>query len=156
MTPNQQPPISSAGTGPRSATVSALGLVLAGSLVGLAGCGRSAPIDALSDLSGDPDVAGVSITSPDTVVETVPSAIGETTTTTFVPPPQVFYTIQPGDTLSVIASRYEVTIEALAQANGITDVNTIRPGQELVIPVDPVAVEVAVEPAPESTAPAQP
>jgi LysM repeat protein len=44
----------------------------------------------------------------------------------------------------------------LAQANGITDVNTIRPGQELVIPVDPVAVEVAVEPSPESTAPAQP
>jgi LysM repeat protein len=154
------PPTPTPGTAARSrrpggaVAAGCAGLVAA--VAALAGCGRSAPIDALSDLSGDPDIAGVSVTSPDAVVETVPTAPGETTTTALVAPAQVFYTIQPGDTLSVIATQYDVTIEALAQANGITDVNNIRPGQELVIPVAPVEVDVAVDTALEPASPEQP
>ena len=44
------------------------------------------------------------------------------------------YVIQPGDTLSVIAERFGISVAVLSEANGITDVNTIRPGQELNIP----------------------
>lgn len=44
------------------------------------------------------------------------------------------YTVQPGDTLGIIASRYGVTVEALAAANGIVDVNRIEVGQVLAIP----------------------
>jgi LysM repeat protein len=36
--------------------------------------------------------------------------------------------------LGEIASRFSVTVEALAQANGITDLDHIEEGQVLVIP----------------------
>lgn len=44
------------------------------------------------------------------------------------------YTVQPGDTLGVIATRFGVDVTALAAANGIADVNLISAGQVLVIP----------------------
>lgn len=49
--------------------------------------------------------------------------------------PQVVYTVQPGDTLWVIAVRYGVTVEAIVEANGIENPNLIYPGQRFVIPV---------------------
>lgn len=117
-------------------------LVFCVAMIGLASCGRSAPVDALSDVGSDPDIAGVSITSPDAVVTTIPSAEGETTTSsTLIVPQQILYTVQPGDTLSVIASSYGVTIQDLAAYNGITDVNAISPGLELAIPPTPIEVD---------------
>lgn len=44
------------------------------------------------------------------------------------------YTVQPGDTLFVIANRFGVALDALAAANGIADINVIAVGQVLVIP----------------------
>ena len=44
------------------------------------------------------------------------------------------YTVQPGDTLFVIANRFGVDLTNLAAANGITDINLISVGQVLVIP----------------------
>ena len=44
------------------------------------------------------------------------------------------YTIQKGDTLSAIAKRYGTTVQAIAEANGITDVNKIYVGDSLNIP----------------------
>lgn len=44
------------------------------------------------------------------------------------------YTIQPGDTLSGIAQRFGTTVEQLARANNIQQLNLIRPGMSLVIP----------------------
>ena len=49
-------------------------------------------------------------------------------------PGQQTYIVQNGDTLGEIASRFSVTVEALAQANGITDLDHIEEGQVLVIP----------------------
>jgi uncharacterized protein YraI len=45
-----------------------------------------------------------------------------------------YHTILPGETLSTIAQRYGVTIQALAAANGIYNVDRIYYGQQLVIP----------------------
>ncbi|MBT2583103.1 LysM peptidoglycan-binding domain-containing protein [Planococcus sp. ISL-109] len=45
------------------------------------------------------------------------------------------YTVKAGDTLYSIAKKYNVTVAALAAANNITNVNLIRVGQVLVIPV---------------------
>ena len=44
------------------------------------------------------------------------------------------YIVQQGDTLAEIAIQFEVTLEELARANNITDVNHIESGQELIIP----------------------
>lgn len=44
------------------------------------------------------------------------------------------YTVQAGDTLGSIATRFETTVAILAQANRIENVNLIRVGQELDIP----------------------
>lgn len=44
------------------------------------------------------------------------------------------YTVQAGDTLSVIASRYGVTVSAIVNINAITVSTVLRPGQVLLIP----------------------
>jgi len=49
----------------------------------------------------------------------------------------VVHEVQPGEYLTLIASRYGSTASAIAAANAIKDLNLIFPGQELVIPVHP-------------------
>ncbi|GAB4415448.1 MAG: hypothetical protein Kow002_00540 [Anaerolineales bacterium] len=44
------------------------------------------------------------------------------------------YIVQSGDTLSSIASRFNITVADLMDANGISDPNLLSAGQELVIP----------------------
>jgi LysM repeat protein len=44
------------------------------------------------------------------------------------------YVVQSGDRLGDIAARHATTISALADLNGLTDVNVIRAGQELEVP----------------------
>ncbi|MEZ4706626.1 MAG: LysM peptidoglycan-binding domain-containing protein [Caldilineaceae bacterium] len=44
------------------------------------------------------------------------------------------HSVQYGESLSIIAARYGVSAQALANANGIYNVNMIRVGQVLVIP----------------------
>jgi TolB protein len=45
------------------------------------------------------------------------------------------YTVKRGETLSEIASRFGVSVQAIADANGISNPALIRPGQVLIIPV---------------------
>ena len=44
------------------------------------------------------------------------------------------YVVQPGDMLSAIAQKYSVSLQALAEANKIADVNSLVVGQTLTIP----------------------
>lgn len=44
------------------------------------------------------------------------------------------YVVQPGDTLSVIAAQYGVSVDSLAALNGITNPDLLRVGQVLLIP----------------------
>ena len=56
---------------------------------------------------------------------------------------EVTYTVQPGDTLSVIARDHGVSTNALAEANGIANQHLIRVGQVLSVPVaEPVSYTV--------------
>ncbi|MEM7322618.1 MAG: LysM domain-containing protein [Actinomycetota bacterium] len=101
-------------------------------------CGRSAPEDAVAELdpSQEPSSAGIQATSASSVVP--PAATTSTTTATTQPPaaaePAGTYVVQAGDTLSVIAEQFGVSTAAISEANGITDINAIQPGQELIIP----------------------
>jgi LysM repeat protein len=56
-----------------------------------------------------------------------PGGGGSTTST-------VRYTVQYGDTLNLIAARYGVSIQAIAQASNLADINILRVGQVLTIP----------------------
>jgi LysM repeat protein len=63
----------------------------------------------------------------------------------------VKHTVQPGESLGIIARKYQVTTGELAAANSITDPSKVRAGQTLVIPGFKA---VGSKPAPVATAPA--
>ncbi len=46
------------------------------------------------------------------------------------------YVVQPGDTLSLIARRYDTTVQAIAERNNIPNPNLIYVSQRLIIPSD--------------------
>lgn len=75
-----------------------------------------------------------------------------------LPPTPLVYTVQAGDTLGAIAQRYDVSLEALLAANGLTDPNVLNPGQQLVIPSDDLPPPATPEPtaAPVATVPPLP
>lgn len=89
----------------------------------LASCGRNAPEEGATTLE-----ASISPSSTAAVITTLPP--------TTVPPPTTTpeYIIQQGDSLSIIAERFGVSTEDLANFNGIEDANNIRVGQKLTIP----------------------
>lgn len=86
---------------------------------------------------------------------TIPGGDAPAPAPTPVPVPQPeggIYVVQPGDTLTRIALRHGVTVQALALANGISNLNVIYVGQQLIIPGgSPVA-----PPAPSPTPPPPP
>jgi LysM repeat protein len=63
-----------------------------------------------------------------------PTATVEPPTATPTPEPVVEHTVVAGETLSIIAARYGVTIEDLVAANGLADPNQLEVGQVLRIP----------------------
>lgn len=52
----------------------------------------------------------------------------------FVVEPRTIHTVEPGDTLTKIANRYEVTVKAISDANRHYDFDLIKVGDELYIP----------------------
>ncbi len=56
-------------------------------------------------------------------------------------PEQVTYVVQEGDTLSQIAERFNVPVEAIMGANDIANPDSLREGQELVVPVPASSTE---------------
>lgn len=52
-------------------------------------------------------------------------------------PGEQTYTVVQGDNLTRIANRFGVTVEALQEANGITDPSSLKVGDVLVIPAPP-------------------
>jgi nucleoid-associated protein YgaU len=85
---------------------------------------------------------------PSSVASAAPSASAEPTSTP-APTPQV-YVVQSGDTLSAIATRFGVTLEALRAANPqITNVDEINIGDEITIPTTiPTQIPDAGSPSP--------
>jgi LysM repeat protein len=78
----------------------------------------SAPIPA----SGEPGVSTV-----DEAPATPETPVSETA--------EEIYIVQPGDTLLVIATRYNLLMDDILRANNLTDPNLLFSGQRLVIPV---------------------
>lgn len=59
-----------------------------------------------------------------------------TATPTLTPTP-IVHTVQPGQTLYGIARLYGITVAALSEANGLTTMSYVHPGDQLIIPLSP-------------------
>jgi len=71
-------------------------------------------------------------------------------------PDMTTYVVQVRDNLTEIAERFNVSVEAIMEANDITDPDSIREGQELVIPVSVTSTETpGIGGPPTPTAPSQ-
>ncbi len=81
--------------------------------------------DSGATLSADSGQTEPTVTEPEPAAGAEPAA----------PAVEQTVTVVAGDTLYNIALQYGVTIEELAARNNIVDVNTLEPGQVLVIPV---------------------
>ena len=112
----------------RSFSLLILSIFMAGPL--LSGCGR---------LITRPTPTAVAIVQeaptmmPHATSTPVPWTPARTATPTPTPTP-IIYIVQAGDNLLGIARQYGVTVEALQEANAITDPRLLQIGQELVIP----------------------
>jgi LysM repeat protein len=91
----------------------------------------------------DNGAAGGSTPTPDESPRVTPGANLPPTWTpapTSLPPTAVpveageTYVVQPGDTLAEIAAQFGVTVQALAEANNIANIDVIEVNQVLVIP----------------------
>ena len=61
-----------------------------------------------------------------------------------------YHTVYPGQTLGMIAKRYNVSVEELCSVNAITRRSPIKPGQKLVLPGNPGATPLPKEAAPQN------
>jgi LysM repeat protein len=122
------------------------------------GDGAGQPAQEDSELGGDPGTLPEATAIP----EPVPSDdIGGSTNpgeSAIAPQEDVIHTITAGQTVGTIAQSYGVTIEEIAAANELVDINRIYVGQELVIPLSTAGQEIeedstadSAEPAPETT-----
>lgn len=105
----------------RTAGVMTLPAALGAIVIAMAACGG--------------DETGTTPTLPPLTAPPTSTTIPVTTTTL-----AQFYEIQPGDSLSDIAQRFEVRLEDLIALNGITNPDLIQAGQKLQIPPPTVLV----------------
>ena len=111
--------------------------------------------------------------SPAPTASPTVTSLGQTPTPTPNPAGPAVYVVQSGDSLWKIADSYGITVDALVEANGLSEDDVIHPGQELIIPspgqalptplprsptptsslATPTAVPPASTPAPTSPAP---
>lgn len=106
--------------------------------------------DYTPNINEDPDAIALaleertegSFISTNPLIATMPSAVDEPTSTES-PATQAAerdadtkYTVQIGDTLSGIGSKFGLRIATLQIKNKLTDADSIKPGQELVIPAE--------------------
>ncbi len=111
-------------------------LTLALAIVVMAGCVRNQPdvivITATFMPSAGTDVVDPLLPTPTALPLTTPDGAASVTSA-----PNSRYVVQPGDTLSGIASSQGVSVAMLVQANNLGDPNALEVGQVLVIPSAP-------------------
>lgn len=114
-------------------------IVRAGDTLSLIAAQLDVPVEAIMEANGLTDhmiqvgqelVIPVEGGSPSTSPEPGETPAAEATNQ----PETLTYVVEAGDSLSGIAKRFNVSLEVVMEANDITDPDSIRQGQELVIP----------------------
>lgn len=107
-----------------SRTIAAIVAAIAAAFVLIAACGGLSSSNTATPVLGTP----------------TPTATVSGPAVTAAPIPDATYTVQPGDTLAVIAELYNVTVGELMAANGIDDPTALQAGQVLRIPGVPASI----------------
>lgn len=92
----------------------------------------SAARAAKADELGIADVVARTLSSAQIITETTPPPAVQAVTA--VECQSVTHIVEPGENLFRIALRYNTTTDAIARANGLSNINVIQVGQQLVIP----------------------
>jgi LysM repeat protein len=97
---------------------------------------RTATPAASATVAATATAAATATPEPPATPEPTATATPEPPTETAQPTGRRTYVVQPGDTLRAIAEQFDVTVQALLEANNLTpeQADSLRPGQELVIP----------------------
>ncbi len=129
-------------------------LLLAGTAfsTSISACETSKPADLISSpasvqVEGQPGTIAVEVTTPTLSYGLPPARLPGSPVLTPTPDQAHFqpgltltpetYIVQSGDMLSAIAQKYSVSVQVLAAANNIIDINSLEVGQILVIPMVP-------------------
>ncbi len=117
----------------------------------LTGCGRlGTPVGQTTvEATATPTVIKTLTPTPTPRATATPRPV--TPIATFTPtvtPTPIFYIIQSGDTLLDVAIQFDLPIEDIQEANGITDPRYLQIGQKLVIPPPRVSAEDTPTPTP--------
>ena len=94
------------------------------------GCGGDSPLD----IAPTSTIAATAVSSQPTQTTAPTATPAPAATETPAAGGQQEYVVQAGDTLGGIAAEFGVTVDAIVQANSITDPNLIVPGETLIIP----------------------
>lgn len=124
---------------------------LGASLLLTVGCGQVITLTPTPTALPTPTIALAlaAATLPPTLTP-APYTPAPTFTPTVTPTPEV-HTIQVGESLLTIASRYDISVADLQDANGILDPRTLQIGQQLIIPRPEELAEEEAEATPTST-----
>ena len=101
-------------------------------ILALSGCGQVITLQTPTPTLTATVVVTVAATSRPTATP-APYTPAPTPTPTITPTP-VIYSIQRGDNMMAIATKFGVSLRDLQDTNGITDPRSLRVGQELIIP----------------------
>ncbi|MCF4098287.1 peptidoglycan DD-metalloendopeptidase family protein [Maritalea mediterranea] len=120
------------------------------------------PLPSLSPLPVKSNTTMTASTSP-AEIQTQPQTLQPPATQTaatprLVPENAFMHKIEAGESLYVIARRYDVSPQAIVTANGLASADRIFVGQELIIPGRPdlIAQKAPAQPAPQKVAEAKP
>ena len=121
----------------------------------VSGCGEVTTKPTVTPIQPTAIATAIKVTltpTPTPTLTPVPATPAPTETPTPEPTP-IIHTLQAGDTLIGLARQYGVTVQAIQEANGVTDPRGLLVGQQLIIPTDPSARLNAGAPTPEPTPP---
>jgi len=110
--------------------------------------------DSLASIEGLPDVSQVDILQDDAHSAEIAATELPASTDTSIPEEsgQETHTVSAGETLGLISNQYDISIEEIMAANGMSNPNFLSVGQELIIPLTDTLQE-PIEEAPETTEP---
>jgi spore germination protein YaaH len=80
-------------------------------------------------------------TATDEILPPIRTTTTTTTTSTTISTDRKFYTVKRGETLSLIADSFGVSVQAIVDLNGLVDANDIQADQTIEIPTGVVMID---------------